>query len=122
MIGIGIIGCGTIAVRRHSPEYQLNSDAWIVGCYDFMPEKASELAKLYNGRHALIAPRPHLGLAGNYDKLTPPQGLDKIELELNTAYKEEGAPNAWKLSGYDCGHNDTEDMRREIISFFQKWL
>ena len=30
----------------------------------------------------LIVPRAHLGLAGNLDKLTPPEGLDRIDAEL----------------------------------------
>ena len=32
--------------------------------------------------NALIAPRPHLSLAGIHDRLTPPAGLDRIDREL----------------------------------------
>src|SRR5437660_12692244 len=44
--------------------------------------------------NALIAPRPHLSLAGNRDPLTPPQGLDRIDAELKKVYAAENAPEA----------------------------
>lgn len=72
--------------------------------------------------NSLIAPRPHLGLAGIYDLLTPPQGLDRIDMELKKVYTEEGAPDAWKLIRYNCGHMETVAMRQEIVSFLKKWL
>ena len=72
--------------------------------------------------NALISPRPHLGLAGNYDKLTPIKGLDKIDKELSEVYLKDGVPQAWKLLRFNCGHEETEDMRQEVLSFFQKWL
>ncbi len=72
--------------------------------------------------NALIAPRPHLSLAGNYDPLTPPAGLDRIDAELSQVYAEEGAPDAWKLLRYETGHFETAAMRAEILSFLQQWL
>jgi hypothetical protein len=72
--------------------------------------------------NALIAPRPHLGLAGNHDPLTPPAGLDRIDAELSQVYAEEGAPDAWKLLRYETGHFETAAMRAEILSFLQQWL
>ena len=68
--------------------------------------------------NALIAPRPHLALAGNYDGLTPVKGLDRIDAELKEVYASAGAPDAWKLCRYPCGHMETHAMRREII----EWL
>lgn len=72
--------------------------------------------------NALIAPRAHLGLAGNYDRLTPPAGLDLIDKELKKVYEEENTADAWKLLRYDTGHFENEAMRVEIISFLKKWL
>jgi len=72
--------------------------------------------------NALIAPRPHLSLAGNFDLLTPPAGLDRIDAELRQTYAAEGAPDAWKLLRYETGHFETAAMRAEIISFLQQWL
>lgn len=72
--------------------------------------------------NALIAPRPHLALAGDLDKLTPTKGLDRIDAELKQAYAEAGAPEAWKLSRYPVGHAETEGMRRETLDWLGKWL
>ena len=72
--------------------------------------------------NTLIAPRAHLGLAGNFDCLTPPAGLDRIDAELRTVYEDEGAAEAWKLLRYDIGHYETAAMRAEILSFLQRWL
>lgn len=72
--------------------------------------------------NALIAPRPHLGLAGIYDPLTPVDGLDVIDRELQAAYSSMGAADAWRLSRYSCGHLETDGMRAEIMEFLAKWL
>ena len=70
----------------------------------------------------LIVPRPHLSLAGNFDRLTPPQGLDRIDAELKEAYAKENAEDAWKLIRYNTGHFETAAMRKEILSFLERWL
>ena len=72
--------------------------------------------------NALIAPRPHLSLAGNYDGLTPPAGLDRVDAELRSVYETHGAPEAWQLLRYDIGHFETAVMRREVMEFLGRWL
>jgi len=72
--------------------------------------------------NALICPRAHLSLAGQFDRLTPPAGLDRIDAELRQAYAEAGAAEAWKLSRYRCGHMETAAMRAEILAFLKKHL
>ncbi len=72
--------------------------------------------------NALIAPRPHLGLAGNLDPLTPPTGLDRIDRELKSAYAAMGHPEHWKLLRYDVGHQETPAMREEITRFLKQYL
>jgi hypothetical protein len=61
-------------------------------------------------------------LAGNYDRLTPPKGLDQIDQELKKVYLEEGAPDNWKLMRYDSGHLETAEMRAEILDFIKNRL
>jgi hypothetical protein len=68
----------------------------------------------------LIGPRAHLSLAGNYDKLTPPAGLEKIDRHLKKAYGEMGAAEKWELVRYDCGHFETADMRARIVEFLKR--
>jgi len=72
--------------------------------------------------NALIAPRPHLGLAGDYDLLTPPAGLERIDAELQRVYAEYGVPDAWQLKRYAIGHHETAAMRAEVLAFLAKWL
>lgn len=70
----------------------------------------------------LIAPRPHLSLAGLRDKLTPPSGLDIIDEHLKNVYANMGVADSWKLVREDCGHEETRLMRSEILSFLdQSW-
>jgi dienelactone hydrolase len=90
------------------------------GIYYYVPNllKYFTTAKL----NALIAPRAHLSLAGNFDRLTPPAGLDRVDAELRKVYEEEGTSDAWKLLRYDIGHFETAAMRAEILAFLRRWL
>jgi pimeloyl-ACP methyl ester carboxylesterase len=74
------------------------------------------------GINALIAPRPHLSLAGLHDRLTPPAGLDRVDAALRRVYAEAGAPDAWRLERYGVGHLETAAMRAEILGFLDRWL
>ncbi len=72
--------------------------------------------------NALIAPRPHLSLAGNFDPLTPPAGLDRIDQELKAVYAGAEQPEAWQLRRYNTGHFETAEMRAEVLAFLDRWL
>jgi acetyl esterase/lipase len=72
--------------------------------------------------NALIAPRAHLSLAGDFDSLTPPAGLDRIDAQLREVYQAAGASEAWRLVRYKIAHFETAAMRVEALSFLQRWL
>jgi dienelactone hydrolase len=72
--------------------------------------------------NALIAPRPHLGIVGKRDALTPPDGVDRIDRELRATYARLGHPDRWKLARYDVEHQETAEGRREIVAFLRQWL
>ena len=72
--------------------------------------------------NALIAPRPHLSLNGDYDRLTPPRGLDKIDRAMKSVYRAHGASDAWRMFRRDQGHFETAEMRSEILSWLLRWL
>ncbi|MBP1969313.1 dienelactone hydrolase [Virgibacillus natechei] len=72
--------------------------------------------------NALIAPRPHLSLAGSHDPLVPTKGLDKIDEQMKEVYLQAGKPEAWKLFRYNIGHAETAEMRFEVKGFLEKWL
>ena len=74
------------------------------------------------GINALIAPRAHLALAGNYDQQTPPAGLDKVDAAQRQVYAEQGVPERWRMLRYDTGHFETAHGRKAIIDFLQRWL
>ena len=71
---------------------------------------------------ALICPRPHWSLAGMFDPLTPPEGLDRIDRQMKQLYGRAGVPGAWRLSRYHCGHLETAAMRSEVLAFLRKRL
>lgn len=72
--------------------------------------------------NALISPRPHLALAGDFDPLTPPDGLEVIDARLREVYHAAGAPQAWRLSRHAVGHVETRAMRQEARAFLAEWL
>ena len=90
------------------------------GIYYYVPDLLNHFTtSQING---LISPRPHFGLAGKLDPLTPQKGLAKIDNDLKEIYKEDGGPDAWQLKIYDVGHLETPEMRTDIMNFFKKWL
>jgi len=101
---------------RLQPEYGLDYH----GVYYYVPSRLKHFSTA--AINALIAPRVHLALSGDYDVLTPPKGLDRIEAALKTAYTVQGVPEAWKLSRYQVGHMETAAMREEILAWLKKWL
>ena len=86
------------------------------GIYYYVPDLLSHFTAAQ--MNALIAPRPHLALAGNLDHLTPAAGLDRIDRELKDVYAAAGKPGHWKLLRYDVGHQETPEMREEIRRWF----
>jgi len=47
---IGVIGCGSIARRRHLLEYEANSKVEIIAVCDIVSERADEMATKYNAK------------------------------------------------------------------------
>lgn len=90
------------------------------GIYYYVPKLLKHFST--STINELIAPRPHLSLAGLYDPLTPVQGLEKIDAHLKAVYTDHNAVDAWKLITYHTGHFETAHMRREILAFLDKWL
>ncbi len=90
------------------------------GIYYYVPGLLKHFSTA--GINALIAPRPHLSLAGVYDRTTPPAGLDRVDHALRQIYAELGAPEAWQLLRYDTGHFETAAMRAEVLAFLARWL
>jgi dienelactone hydrolase len=86
------------------------------GIYYYVPDLLNHFTT--SQLNALIAPRPHLSLAGNQDPLTPAQGLDVVDRELQATYAAADKPAHWRLSRHDVGHRETPAMREEV----RQWL
>ena len=50
MIRVGVIGCGSIARKRHAAEYSNNPDVEIAGFTDFNTDRARKMADDFGGR------------------------------------------------------------------------
>jgi hypothetical protein len=71
---------------------------------------------------ALIAPRPHLAIAGRRDALTPAAGLDIIDREMKLVYADAGVPERWQLLRYDVAHQETAEGREQALAFLSRFL
>jgi dienelactone hydrolase len=69
---------------------------------------------------ALIAPRPHLSLAGRADPLTPPAGLMSLDRDLREVYAALAAPASWRQVVEDGGHAETPTMRAEVLAWLDR--
>ncbi|PPA70816.1 Gfo/Idh/MocA family protein [Jeotgalibacillus proteolyticus] len=49
-VRVGVIGCGSVARRRHLLEYASNEQAEIVAVVDLVEERAQEMAELYQAK------------------------------------------------------------------------
>jgi|GEM_PF-197218 len=95
-------------------------DLRLHGIYYYVPDLVTHFST--SAINSLIAPRVHLGLAGEFDPLTPLKGLEIIDKNLKAVYEKEGASEAWKLNIYPVAHEETAEMRTDIMQFLRKWL
>ncbi|MCX5659368.1 MAG: dienelactone hydrolase family protein [Planctomycetota bacterium] len=72
--------------------------------------------------NAMIAPRPHLSIAGIYDGLTPAEGLERIDRELRKTYGSMQASKAWRLMALPIAHYETAEARAATLAWFDQWL
>jgi hypothetical protein len=71
--------------------------------------------------NALICLRAHLSLAGLFDRLTLPAGLDRVDAALQAVYAQAGAPERWKLVRSFSGHFETWDVRQHVLRFLGRF-
>jgi hypothetical protein len=90
------------------------------GIYYYVPGLLKEFTTAQI--NALICPRAHLSLAGLWDKLTPPAGLDRIDAALREEYAQAGVPERWELLRHRGGHFETWEMRVRIVEWLRRFL
>jgi dienelactone hydrolase len=70
----------------------------------------------------LMVPRPHLSLNGRQDLLTPPAGVERIRAHLQPLYARYGRQEDCRIELFDCGHEETPEMRKLVLEWFDKYL
>ena len=90
------------------------------GEYFFVPGLLAEFSAAEIS--ALIAPRPHLSLVGLDDPLTPPVGVDSVDIALTEAYRALGQDSAWTQFQSQSGHVETAEMRDLVLQALRRQL
>ena len=90
------------------------------GEYFFVPGLLAEFSAAEIS--ALIAPRPHLSLVGLDDPLTPPVGVDNVNVALTEAYRALGTASAWTQFQSPGGHVETTVMRDLVLQALGRQL
>jgi hypothetical protein len=70
----------------------------------------------------LIVPRPRLSLNGRHDLLTPPAGVERIRDHLLPLYEQHGRREDCRIELFDCGHEETPQMRGIVLETFDRYL
>jgi len=74
-VNVGIIGCGSITMQRHAPEYHANVNARVSGFYDSRPERAEEMVRSYGGK-----------VYDSYEAMLADQCIDAVSVCTSNAY------------------------------------
>ncbi len=90
------------------------------GVYYFVPS----LLKHFQSHEIseLIVPRPRLSLNGAQDALTPVAGVNRIREHLYKLYEQHGRAEDCLIEQFDCGHEETPEMRKLAIEWLDKYL
>ena len=70
----------------------------------------------------LIVPRAHLSLNGRKDLLTPPAGVERVRDHLAPLYQKYGKAEDCRIELFDCGHEETPEMRKITLEWMDKHL
>jgi len=70
----------------------------------------------------LIVPRPRLSLNGRKDGLTPPAGVERVRQHLLPLYEKHGVEEDCRIELFDCGHEETPEMRKLVLAWLDKYL
>ncbi len=113
----GIAGCAELCCAAEYEALVAGGGIDAHGEYFFVPGLRREftLAEIA----ALIAPRPHLSLAGSADPLTPPAGLASLDRDLRAAYAALGAGPHWVQQVEPGGHAETAGMRACVLAWLE---
>jgi hypothetical protein len=113
--------CVDICCLTDYDELLRNNGLQAHGIYYFVPA----LLKHFNTSqiNELIVPRARLSVNGRNDPLTPPRGVEKVREYLLRKYTETGQEDNCRIELFDCGHQETPEMRALVDSWIdEKWV
>lgn len=90
------------------------------GWYYYVPGLLEHFAS--HEINELIVPRPRLSLNGRHDALTPPDGVERIRDHLDPLYAEHGRHDDCRIELFDCGHEETPEMRQRVLDWLDRYL
>jgi len=90
------------------------------GIYYFVPSLLKRFQT--NQINELIVPRPHLSLNGRNDRLAPPAGVERIRDYLLPLYLRYGRESDCHIQLFDCGHQETPEMRSLVSQWMDRHL
>ena len=70
----------------------------------------------------LMVPRPRLSLNGRKDSLTPPAGVQRVRDHLLPLYSKHGHKEDCRIELFDCGHEETVEMRSLVLEWLDRYL
>ncbi len=70
----------------------------------------------------LLVPRARLSVNGRKDPLTPPSGVERIRDYLLPLYRRYGKESDCRIELFDCGHEETPEMRKLILEWMATHL
>jgi hypothetical protein len=70
----------------------------------------------------LIVPRARLSLNGRNDPLTPAAGVERIRDHLLPLYRRYGREEDCRIELFDCGHQETPEMRKLVLEWMDRRL
>ena len=106
---VALIGCGSITRQRHAHEYRLNKNVEIAGFFDFVKERAEDLARDFGGK-----------AYGSLEELLDDKSVDAVSVCVANAYHAETTIKALRSGKHvlcekpmAITEEDCEEMIRE---------
>jgi len=90
------------------------------GIYYYVPK----LLRHFRGQqiNELVVPRARLSLNGRNDPLTPAAGVERIRDHLLPLYWRYGREEDCRIELFDCGHQETPEMRKLVLEWMDRRL
>ena len=90
------------------------------GVYYYVPSLLKHFDTF--GINELSVPRPRLSVNGRLDKLTPPDGVEKVRDRLLPLYEKYGNKADCRIELFECAHVELPEMRHLVLEWLDRYL